>query len=295
MIETFIFYPRTWEAGIKRLSLEQRGALLTAVINHALDKEVPDLDLALGGVFDIITSRIQEDKDKYAEVVDKRKAAGKKGGQAKAQNLANVANASNAKQNLANVANASFATPPICHENVNDNENVNVSDNENVNENVNDIDTPPIAPQGGQDAQAGKRPAKDAPICAEDWERWYAAYPKHEGKQTAIRAWNKAHKEGVLPSIETLLDTLTWQKQRWTDPQYIPMPSSYLNGRRWQDEKPAPQPQPMNGYPRFQQTGKLQGEALHEHNMEVARIVLAQRAQARAEGKPASPLAALTN
>ena len=183
--------------------------------------------------------------------------------------------------------------------------------------------TTPHTPQGGQDAQVeevqpvkAKSSRKTKPPLArnekgyaiptaefrpDDFEQWYAAYPRHDARDAAIPAWQKAIEENRLPALSVLLETISWQipANDWFawNKKHIPLPASYLNASRWQDEKPAPQPQPqpMNGYPRFQQTGKLQGEALHEHNMEVARIVLAQRAQARAEGKPASPLAALTN
>ena len=187
----------------------------------------------------------------------------------------------------------------------------------------NSLTNTPHTPQGGQDAQVeeaqpvkAKSSRKTKPPLArnekgyaiptaefrpDDFEQWYAAYPRHDARDAAIPAWQKAIEENRLPALSVLLETISWQipANDWFawNKKHIPLPASYLNASRWQDEKPAPQPQPqpMNGYPRFQQTGKLQGEALHEHNMEVARIVLAQRAQARAEGKPASPLAALTN
>ena len=185
----------------------------------------------------------------------------------------------------------------------------------------NSLTNTPHTPQGGQNAQVeevqpvkAKASRKTKPPLArnekgyaiptaefrpDDFEQWYAAYPRHDARDAAIPAWQKAIEENRLPALSVLLETISWQipANDWFawNKKHIPLPASYLNASRWQDEKPAPQPQPMNGYPRFQQTGKLQGEALHEHNMEVARIVLAQRAQARAEGKPASPLAALTN
>ena len=102
------------------------------------------------------------------------------------------------------------------------------------------------------------RPVKNAILRQEDFEQWYLAYPRHEGKQSAIKAWNKAIKEKALPSVHSLLASLEWQKDlaQWQDKQFIPLPASYLNGRRWQDEKPAPRPAPMSEGQRIYETYK---------------------------------------
>lgn len=253
MVETFIFYSRTWKAAIKRLSLEQRGSLLTAIINSSLGEEEPELDPAVAIAFDILLSRIQEDKNKYEETCEKRRSAGKKGGQAKAQNVANVANASFAsiakqeEASLANVANASFAKQEIfCNpdnDNDHDNDHENDNDHDNNHDNENDPSTEGIEIDLSSSLPAGQaRPVKNAILRQEDFEQWYLAYPRHEGKQCAIKAWNKAIKENALPETNILLASLEWQKNlaQWQDKQFIPLPASYLNGRRWQDEKPAP-------------------------------------------------------
>lgn len=187
-------------------------------------------------------------------------------------------------------------------------------------EEIREEENTPLPPKGDEPAQEVQPPtsevqseAQPEPVQTEvkddtlppkkyrrdDFITWYEAYPNQVKKKLAARDWASAVKKNVLPDINFLLADIERQKAgnpKWRE-GFIPDPTTYLSGRRWNDKWPAPQPQssPMNGYPRFQQTGKLQGEALHEHNMEVARIVLAQRAQARAEGKPASPLAALTN
>jgi len=65
------------------------------------------------------------------------------------------------------------------------------------------------------------------------FNQFYAAYPKKEDKQAAIRAWPKVAHE--LPAI---LAALEWQRvsDRWQEKQYIPNPSTYLNKRRWEDD-----------------------------------------------------------
>ncbi|MFA4972938.1 MAG: hypothetical protein WC683_10010 [bacterium] len=68
---------------------------------------------------------------------------------------------------------------------------------------------------------------------------WYA-YPKRTGKGAAAKAWDKAK-----PPILDVLQALKWQvkSEQWTKDggQFIPLPATYLNQRRWEDE---PQPQP---------------------------------------------------
>lgn len=68
-----------------------------------------------------------------------------------------------------------------------------------------------------------------------DFTAFYLAYPRKEAKPAALKAWNTQK-----PDLALVLAALAWQKQKWTDPKYIPLPASYLNARRWEDEKPTP-------------------------------------------------------
>lgn len=70
------------------------------------------------------------------------------------------------------------------------------------------------------------------------FDRFWAAYPRHENKQAAKKAFAK-----VDPDEELLLEILTAiEKQKsssqWQENggQYIPHPATWLNGRRWEDE-----------------------------------------------------------
>lgn len=100
---------------------------------------------------------------------------------------------------------------------------------------------PPIVPPEGEAApkkpQRRKREAKEAP----DWEperfaRFWAYYPRGEAKQAAIRAWDKLRPSPAL--IDTMAAALQRQMQRkdWREGIGIPYASTWLNGRRWEDE-----------------------------------------------------------
>lgn len=66
-----------------------------------------------------------------------------------------------------------------------------------------------------------------------DFDQFWANYPRREGKPKALQSWNREK-----PDIEIVLNALAWQKKKWTDPKYIPLPATYLNQRRFEDERP---------------------------------------------------------
>lgn len=70
-----------------------------------------------------------------------------------------------------------------------------------------------------------------------DFEEWYRIYPRHEGKGHALKAYWNARKS-TDPS--TLLAGSEKAKKRWagSDPKFIPLPATWLNGQRWLDEAP---------------------------------------------------------
>lgn len=66
---------------------------------------------------------------------------------------------------------------------------------------------------------------------------FWQAYPRKVGKGAAEKAWTKAN-----PDLQSVLTALAWQTKQdaWTKDggQFIPHPGTYLNQRRWEDEKP---------------------------------------------------------
>lgn len=91
---------------------------------------------------------------------------------------------------------------------------------------------PPIVPQG------------DA--CDEMFNRFWALYPRKGKKQAARRAWDKLKPDRALCSqmsraLKAQMRSEDWQREGG---RYIPYPSSWLNGRRWEDETPSAPPPP---------------------------------------------------
>jgi len=80
----------------------------------------------------------------------------------------------------------------------------------------------------------------DALLVA-SFERFYSAYPKHKDRKKALNAWKKLNPSD--PLIETVLTAIEKQKaekealkqRREFAPEW-PLPATWLNGRRWEDE-----------------------------------------------------------
>lgn len=94
-----------------------------------------------------------------------------------------------------------------------------------------EVNNPPISPQGDENAKPTPK----------DFVVFYAAYPRHQGKGAAEKAWAKVCKNG--PSLRTILEAIEVQKESadWQKDggKFIPYPATWLNGKRWEDE-PSP-------------------------------------------------------
>jgi len=93
----------------------------------------------------------------------------------------------------------------------------------------------------------GREGNKEGKVHPSDWEgfeEFWIAYPRKTAKSDALKAWNK-----IKPDLITVLNALDWQRKSedWTKDsgQYIPYPASYLNSKRYEDEKPKPKAQPV--------------------------------------------------
>ena len=69
-----------------------------------------------------------------------------------------------------------------------------------------------------------------------NFEKFWALYPRHEGKQAARKAFDRLNVDDGLLGI--MVNAITKQRQsaQWADPRYVPHPATWLNGRRWEDE-----------------------------------------------------------
>ena len=104
---------------------------------------------------------------------------------------------------------------------------------------------PPYNPPKGE-APARKRKRSNEPKEAPDWkpERFAAfweAYPCGKSKQAAIRAWDRLRPDEDLIRAMALGLKRAMAGEDWQRGIGIPYASTWLNGRRWEDEdKPLP-------------------------------------------------------
>jgi hypothetical protein len=89
--------------------------------------------------------------------------------------------------------------------------------------------------------------AESDALCG--FEDWYAIYPKKQARGDAERAWIALHPNPAL--IETMIAAVNVQMrwQQWTKDggKYIPLPATWIRGKRWLDELKQEDFQPQNG------------------------------------------------
>ena len=68
------------------------------------------------------------------------------------------------------------------------------------------------------------------------WSEWYELYPRHEGKEAGFQAWCKLEEKDYSMIFNALSDQLKSGKWAKCSTKMIPLPASWLNGKRWQDE-----------------------------------------------------------
>lgn len=68
-----------------------------------------------------------------------------------------------------------------------------------------------------------------------DFDIFWKEYPRKDDKAKALKCWIKAK-----PDLNTVLNALSWQKnmKQWQTKTFIPMPTTYINNARWEDENP---------------------------------------------------------
>ena len=70
------------------------------------------------------------------------------------------------------------------------------------------------------------------------FDSWYKAYPRHEARNTAERAWEKLTQEERGECITGSVPWVRAKRAAKTELKYYPLPATFLNQRRWKDEMP---------------------------------------------------------
>lgn len=197
-----------WSDLTHELTPEEKGRLIDGVIAYARGDPV-SLDGNERFVFPALSTRIDRDNEKYAAIVQRNQDNGRNGGRPiKCETQPNPEHPSGLFWNPDNPTKAKK------------------EDGRNK--------IPPISPEGGN--------APDD--LSERFDRFWSVYPRKVAKQNAVRAWNKLRPDEaltrqILDAVERFKLDPQWSKE---DGQFIPYPSSFLNGRRWEDVLSAQSP-----------------------------------------------------
>jgi hypothetical protein len=93
----------------------------------------------------------------------------------------------------------------------------------------------------GMEGKGTERNGNGSPADADDlhdesFGQFWEVYPRKDAKQAAERAWRKLKPGPEL--VEAIVVAVERQARGWKDPQFIPMPATWLNGARWNDQGP---------------------------------------------------------
>ena len=263
---SFIMYNESW-SGMQLLSREQRGDLLTALMafNGADDCEMPEMDQATACIFAMLRPRLEANRKKYQETVEKRKEGGKLGGRP-------VSKPQGSEKNLkVSEKTSRFSEKPQGSEK----NPVSVSDPVSDNDLKDSKDTP-LTPQGetgvGVEGTSEKssavppkapEPEADPPVTDTStapqvdtshgnpaWKEFcylYSLWPNQQNQEKAWReyAYLKAHH--LVPESYVLAEVIARFKaedRKWKR-GYVPMMANWLRDRRWDD---VPEKAPAKSY-----------------------------------------------
>jgi hypothetical protein len=120
---------------------------------------------------------------------------------------------------------------------------------ERVHERVQSPPTPPVVNVNVQESAKEKtentppKPPKPKPEPYRDgFDVFWAAYPRHDKRKDAEAIWSRLKPDADL--LTRMLEAIDRQGLAAKEPQYRPMPTTWLNGERWKDESG---PAAMNG------------------------------------------------
>lgn len=187
-----------WGLALESLSDEDAGILMKALWHYTRTGEEADIRPELKGYLVMMLLSLKQDEENNANLSRKRAIAGAMGGNQRVANQANSSNATDAEANEANEHNK----------------------NKNKNKNI----------------EKEKEKEKERELISERFDRFWSVYPKKTDKQAARKEFEKLSPDEDLLNI--ILNAISRQKasKQWKDAQYIPYPSTWLHGKRWEDE-----------------------------------------------------------
>ena len=214
--KSFVMYNQ-YRVQINKMSDEEAGVLLKAIMQYQAGEKLPEMDSVTDIVFSMKQERLDSDSKKYTETCKKKREAGKKGGRPKKK-------AEESNKNREKAFGFSEKQKPYDTDTVTDTDTdtVTVTDTDNKN------NFPLKSPEG-----------KKGDKNDEGFLAFWQAYPRKCGKADAEKAYLKLNpskelQKTILEAVERNKASPGWNRDNG---KYIPYPSTWLNGRRWEDEQ----------------------------------------------------------
>lgn len=207
----FLFYSADFLVGVSDLTMAERGQYITLMcIQHAKGRlSLKNIEIAIGTVSDDVLAKFKQDEnglyynERLEQEVLKRKAYSE----------------SRRKNGLKKWKNA-YATENecICNE-LQEHMHMHM-ENENININKNNIDI-------------------NDNLYFQQFNIFWDLYPKKRDKKEALAIFLSLKPSEEL--FKAIIEAVKLQKhsKQWCDNQYIPYPSTWLRGKRWEDEIPS--------------------------------------------------------
>ena len=185
-----------WAQPLKALSLEDKGRIFDAILSYSETGETPHFDSnAAEMAFSFIRLRLDENAQKWADVRQKRREAGRLGGKQRQANQANQANATFAKQNKQSQANQAVNV------NVNANVNANVAAKAAMPQTV-----PPLPPSLEENWRSLGLGRRMGPAVQQALRAYLAAGLEDALIVQAMREAAEHDVKAILPYIRSILD-----------------------------------------------------------------------------------------
>ena len=219
--KSFILY-LDYQEHFDLLTDADRGKLISAIFRYVSSGDIPEFDGMPKMAFSFVRSALDRDAEKYQCEIEKRREAGRLGGEARARN---------AKHSIANQASASDAKHSIA----NQGDSVNVNDNVNDNDTESDVkNKDPHTPKGGLVLDCETKAPK---TYSKEFEAFWQEYPKKVGKDAAWKSWQKRKDKPdcieILNAVYEQKNSVDWKKDGG---QFIPNPATWINQGRWMDD-----------------------------------------------------------
>lgn len=230
--KSFVFY-HEWGAVLKKLSPEDIGNVVLALLDYSENGTIPQ---QLSPIADIVFTAFKPAIDRDIESWEntcKRNSENIKKRWSKNDDTKNTTVQSGTKSYTKNTEHEHEHEHEYDHEYDHDLTPPTPSQGES--------DTEPVCQNQGESLTVLKTAGgieNHSTTLDEDFNRFWQLYPKKVDKQKALKAWKKLKPNRELQGV--MLAALERQKllSQWNtnNGQFIPNPTTWLNGKRWEDD-----------------------------------------------------------